>query len=256
MSNLSFKDFALAKGFKLPVSMRAVATSLGMTAPPVSLRAMISTAAPFVPASPGTLAVGSGETAFTWYDQATPPFWILSPTIPLRAATSFEFKLWKSSSAGDNTLVQDTVLALSQVLLTNQTMYYVAGALAGSYVYQIIAINEFGTASTPLLTAQLSIPPAAPNIDVTQSGQNLYRVNGTGFQNWNGQSLLLDVDGGITWAHGTQTLVSISQGGFSTNVSTTNLCATVGSKGALRFYVSIQGQVGAVSNVVTGYSCP
>ena len=81
MSGISFKSFALAKGFSLPVSAIAVAKSLNLHSP-VSIRAMIATAAPFVPSSLSYASLAWGIAAFTWSDPAAPPLGINRSPIP------------------------------------------------------------------------------------------------------------------------------------------------------------------------------
>lgn len=198
----------------------------------------------------------SGLAFFGWFDQAAPPLFQETNPDPLRAATSFEFKLWSSNEI----LVDDAVLPLSSVLLTNGGMAYSPGVLNGSYKYQITAINSFGSAATPVLTAQFAAPDAAPNIIVTRIGNtNDFQVKGTGFGAWNGQSVLVNADAGLTFIGGpnsVQQSVTVSQGAFTTNVHAAAPCDSSGGSGSpLRFYVSLKNQLGNISNVVTGLSC-
>jgi hypothetical protein len=258
MSNLSFTNFALAAGFKVPLSTLAIARSLGMTAPPaVSMRAMIATAEPFEPADPFYAVTSAGDANFAWWDRADPPLFVTLPADPLRAATLFEFKLWTSSDAG-TTVIQDAILPASgAVRLTTGSMLYGAGPLDGSYTYQITAINQFGTASTSVLAAHFNPPAVTPIISVTRVGTNIFRVEGSEFTSLAGQSMQVNADPGITSIPVTHVAVTIpSSGSFAVDVNTASLCALATSGAPINFYVSVPDSVTVVSNIVTGNSCP
>jgi hypothetical protein len=256
MTDLSFKNFALATGFKLPVSAIAVAKSLHMSPPPpVSMRAMMATAGPFVP---NDLLVGvatAGVAVFGWSDPATP---FLQPPDSLRAATSFEFKLWSWPTTASRILIDDAILPLSSVILGNGSMEYFPGVLDGAYTYQITAINHFGTASTSVQTAQFAPPAAAPTITVVSAGTNVFQVKGTGFGKWNGQSIVVEADAGVPTTLTVRVPTTVSQDAFTTNINTAGICEQAGG-GPLLFYATSGAGLGNVSPVISNkvpMSCP
>lgn len=253
MSNLSFKAFAQAKGFSPPIGALKVASAMHVNGPPptISLRGLMATLAPFVPSNLSFNTDGSGATWFYWWDPAALPPWYNGTPDPQRAATSFEFKLWRN-----NALVTDVTLPLANVLLTNEGMAYSAGVLNGSYTYQIIAFDAFGSASTPVQGAQFS-PTTGPTITVTTVGKNAWQVAGTGFNAWNGQQVLVSAAAGATYQSETSQQVMVTNlGNFdigSFNVG--NLCQQTGG-GQLKFFVSLPNSpTNVISNTVTGLSC-
>jgi hypothetical protein len=251
---LSFKSFATAKKFAPPVSAVAVANSLNMHAPPaISMRAMIATAAPFVPYKP-SYADASNAGQFLWYDEAALPPWFQPPAPdPLRAATSFEFVLWFQASPTSKTLVDDTIL--SQSVASGGGLGYSPGVLDGNYTFQITAINAFGSASTPVMPAQFAPPAAAPNITavLVNSATSEFQVTGTGFEQWNGKTVLINAEAGVTFAHAVQQSVIVdSSGGFSQTIKAAGVCQHASP---LRFSVSLPSSAGHISNLVTT-NCP
>lgn len=254
MTALSFKDFVLAKGFTLPVSALAVAKSLNMNPPPpASMRAMIATAAPFVPIDLAFNTAGQAVAWFYWLDQAAPPSLFGPPPQPepLRAATSFEFKLWSLPSPTSQVLVNDVILPLSSVLLENGGMAHAVGVLSGNYLFQITAINHFGSAASPQVAAQFAPPASAPNITVSPIGKDIFQVQGTGFDAWNGRSISVNAAAGLTGTFAMEQPVSVSQGAFTTRVNTAAICGKAGPGASVFFTVVVTGSVGGISNIVT-----
>jgi hypothetical protein len=266
MSDLSFKGFAIAKGFSLPVSAKAVAKSLGMNPPPppISMRAMIATAAPLVPAN---LSYNPGV---SWWDQAALPPWLQPPyPDPIRAATSFEIKFWQGQPSTGEVLVIDVTLPLSSVISssggTSIGMYYYPGVLDGIYTFQITAINPFGSASTSAVSEMFTPPAGSPNITVTRSpaSPNLYSITGTGFEAYNGQSVTVEADVGVGSPASPSlrkvVVVVVNNGGFAiSSFSVAGICGSAagGSGSPLRFYVlQTINSPGAISNIVTGLTC-
>jgi hypothetical protein len=249
MSDLSFKNFVLASGFELPVSALVVAKSLNMSPPPpVSMRAMIATAAPFVPYDLLVGVATAGVAVFGWSDPATP---FLQPqNDSLRAATSFEFKLWSWPTSASSILVDDAILPLTSVILGNGSMEYFPGVLDGAYTYQITAINPFGTASTSVQTAQFAPPSAAPIITVVPAGTNVFKVDGTGFDTWNGQSIVVEADAGVPTTLTVRVATTVSHGAVATNVNTAGICEQAGG-GPLLFYATLDTGPGTVSPVIS-----
>jgi len=255
--DLSFRAFATAKGFNLPVKMSAVAASLNFS-PPVSLRALIGTAAPYMPILISFDTAASG-TSFVWYDEANLPPWIweadgsqYGPPNPLRQATSFEFKLWQSPSG---TLFVDDTIPNSTPSGSGLPVEFSPGVLTGAFIYQITAFNSFGSASTAQLGPISITPPAGgPTITVKATGAtgtNSFKIQGTGFDAWIGQPVNVNVDVGATFALSqvpVPTAQVNGQGGFIKKLVAT-VCS--GNSGApLRFSVSQQGLAGSISNLV------
>ena len=115
-------------------------------------------------------------------------------------------------------------------------------------------------ASTPTPTPTPT-PPAAATITVTRIGSaNMFQVIGTGFEAWSGKSVLVNADAGITFPGGSdsvqQPVTVNSQGAFISKVNAAVACSNSGGSGSpLRFYLSLQGQPGNISNIVMGLSC-
>lgn len=253
MSNLSFKAFAQAKGFSPPIGALKVASSMHVNGPPptISLRVLMATLAPFVPSNTSSNTDSSGSAWFYWWDPAALPPWYNGTPDPQRAATSYEFKLWLNGA-----LITDVTLPLASVILTNEGMAYSAGVLNGSYTYQIIAFDAFGSAATAILGAQFS-PTTGANIKVTTAGKNAWQVAGTGFNAWNGQQLLVFAASGLSYQSETsQTVTVTGQGNFIIpNFNVGSVCQQSGG-GPLKFFVSLPNSpITVVSNTVTGLSC-
>lgn len=257
MSNLSFKTFAQAKGFSLPVSTLAVAKSLNISPPPppISMRAMIATAAPLTPVGL-TYNASGGAVEFSWYDQANLPPWFNNYPAPnpLRQATSFEFKLWFWPTPNSSILIADVMLPGGND--PNSLPFgYGAGVLDGTYTFQIIAINAFGSTPTAVQTANIPAPVAAPNISVGGAA-NMFQIHGTGFEPWNGQDVLVSADAGATYSFSVSTSVTVNNGTFTAPLNTTGVCGQAGPGGALRFYVSLpNAPLSIISNIITGLAC-
>jgi hypothetical protein len=259
--DLSFAAFASAKGFSDPVSAEAVAASMHVN-PPISLRELIGTAAPYAPVEVSYATNASG-TSFLWYDEANLPPWIFDadgspfgPPDALRQATSFEIQLRKSPG---NTIVADATIQNTNENGDGQPIGYGAGVLDGTYTYQITADNDFGSASTGLQGPITVTPPApGPNITVelVDSTTSTFQVRGTGFDDWNGMKVNINI--GLdsptsNFVDQNPWPVTVTQGAFTTNVPVT-LCS--GNPGVgLTFSVSQQGAVGAISNLFNE-NCP
>jgi hypothetical protein len=98
----------------------------------------------------------------------------------------------------------------------------------------------------------------SPNITIERVGSvgSVFQVNGTGFEKWNGQSILVNADPPFAGQQTLQQQVSISNGTFTIEVNTANVCGEAGPGASLHFYASLPGSVGAISNVVSGVPCP
>jgi len=88
----------------------------------------------------------------------------------------------------------------------------------------------------------------------------MFQVIGTGFEAWSGKSVLVNADAGITFpgaSDSVQQPVTVnSQGAFISKVNAAVACSNSGGSGSpLRFYLSLQGQPGNISNIVMGLSC-
>lgn len=253
---ISFKSFALAKGFGIPTKALAVANSLNFH-PPVSLRALIGTAGPFEPImiSYATSATG---TSFQWYDEANLPPWVWEadgspygqPDM-IRQASSFEFKLWQSP---ENNLIVDDMVPYGVPSGSGLPAGYLAGVLNGNFTYQIIAFNGFGTASTPKVGPIDIVPPApGPHIDVIKVDDktNKFQIKGTGFGSWANQTVYINVDRAIGAAGAVSqepvpTVLIDDQGEFNTSITAT-VCAGHPAD-SLRFSVTPENTVGSISN--------
>ena len=254
--NLSFKAFALKEGFSPPVSAAAVASSLHV-ARPVSLRALIGTAAPYQPILISWAAAASG-TSFEWYDEANLPPWIweadgspYGPPNPLRAATSFEFKLWQNPSGN---LVSDTTIPVTSAVGSGLPIAFSPGVLDGSFKYQIVALNSSGSASAgPQGPITITPPAPGPTITAQSIGTNMYQVQGSGFGNWANKTVNINVELGIGASAGVPqspvpTAQVNGQGAFSVPVTAT-VCS--GHQGAqLTLSVSQPGSASAISNLL------
>jgi hypothetical protein len=254
--DLSFKAFALKEGFSLPVSAAAVASSLHVVRP-VSLRALIATAAPYQPILISWAVAASG-TSFEWYDEANLPPWIWAadgssygPPNPLRAATSFEFKLWQNP--GGN-LVTDTTIPVTNAVGGGLPIVFSPGVLDGSFKYQIVALNSSGSASAgPQGPITITPPAPGPTITAQSIGTNMFQVQGSGFGNWANTTVNINVEIGI----GASPLVGQSpvptvqvdgQGAFSVPVTATICSGHAGAQ--LTLSVSQPNSFGAISNLL------
>jgi hypothetical protein len=261
VTDLSFAAFASAKGFSDPVSAEAVAASMNVN-PPISLRELIGTAAPYAPVEV-SYATGASGTSFLWYDAANLPPWIFDaddspygPPDALRQATSFEFQLWKSPTG---MILTDTTIPNANANGDGQSIGYGAGILNGTYTYQITAYNDFGSASTGLLGPIAVTPPAAaPNITavLVDPASNTFQVHGTGFDAWNGTQVNINVEVSILTSntYGQDPVpVLVTQGGFTWPVEATVCSDWPGNQ--LTFSVSQQGSYGSISNLFNTH-CP
>src|ERR1700723_1849236 len=102
--SLSFEQFVTRfLGLKLPVKALDVASASGLTQRPISLRAVISTGAPFMPDntivnSSGNVVTGKGPPVviFSWTDPAVTGG---SPD-SRRQATSWNLTVWEAEGTG------------------------------------------------------------------------------------------------------------------------------------------------------------
>jgi hypothetical protein len=252
---ISFKAFVLVKGFNVPVKASAVATSLNFH-PPVSLRALIGTAGPYEPINVSYTTTVEG-TGFLWYDEANLPPWIwkaddspYGPPDPIRQATRFDLKIW---DAPGNNVIIDEPIPYNVPNGSGLPAVYDAGVLDGSYTYQVTAFNQFGTASIPKTgPIQITPPAPGPNIAVVTVGANEFQVKGTGFEDWAGQTVDINVDIGPSFSVSQEPVPTArvdDQGGFNTNIQAT-ICG--GRPGApLRFSVTEQAAAGFVGKLIS-----
>jgi hypothetical protein len=98
----------------------------------------------------------------------------------------------------------------------------------------------------------------SPAITVERVGSagSVFQVRGTGFDQWNGRTVLVNADPPFAGQQTLQQSVSVSNGTFSVEVNVAGVCADAGPGASLNFYVSLPGLIGAISNVVSGIPCP
>jgi hypothetical protein len=195
----SFKDFVVNfEHLTLPAHARAVASSAGFSAPPISLRKVMDIGAPYVPdVHTYPIADYSGNTDpgptvdFYWMDPANYPPWITDsdnyagPADPnqARQATSWNLKVWEASSwAPPGVPVIDVNVPFSNETSGLVAWSYIGDQLNGEYVYQVTAYNDYGSAATGARNVAIPIPGATPNINVIYLGSgNSFKVTGSGF---------------------------------------------------------------------------
>lgn len=255
---LSFKQFATRfLGLKLPVKAVHAASAAGFVLRPISLRAVISSAAPYVPAhtavddsnntgpQPGG---GPPVVVFSWSDPANSPASGSTPSNPLRQATSWNLTVSEAriTVAETNSFVVlpgVPVINNASVPLKNETAGlvkydYVYIQLHGEYAYRITAINDYGSTSTETIPVAIAIPGRTPSIGVTYLGTpNLFRIKGTGFTPRAGAKTV--VTGGSGFANIVY-LTADSSGGIDTTQSFQGLCSEAGG-GKLQFQVTDLG---------------
>jgi hypothetical protein len=132
--------------------------------------------------------------------------------------------------------------------------YYPPGLPPGSYTYQVTAINDFGSASA----TQTVTFATGPQITVTPVKENLFQVNGTGFDEWNGHTLTVDVNAGaaLQFPAPPQPTMVNNQGELTAQINTAEICGKAGSNATLRFSVGWPQQPGSIGNIVTSFTCP
>jgi len=191
---ISFKDFATQfEKLQLPVSANAVAASLNFVHRPISLRQVISTGAPYVPnlegcplpfAQQGAVIGGPGLTDFCWYDVASLPPWVaaggsLQPGNPLRIATSWMLATWEATSTNTKGIqIINTPISRNGEL--NQIVYGWPQELIGNYLFQITAYNNYGSASTEIISVKITLP-INPRINTNSLANNIFNIVGDGF---------------------------------------------------------------------------
>ena len=102
-----------------------------------------------------------------------------------------------------------------------------------------------------------------PNITVERVGKvgAVFQVRGTGFEQWNGQSIQVNADPPFAGQETLQQPASINSGTFSIEVNAAAVCGGAGPGASLHFYASLPtasvGEISKViSNVVSGIPCP
>jgi hypothetical protein len=254
---LSFKEFATQfLRLKLPVKAVDAASAAGFVHRPISLRAVISSAAPYVPAhtavddSNNTVPGRGGGppiVVFSWLDPANSPASGSTPSNPLRRATSWNLTVTEAqiTVAETNSFVvlPGVPVINSSVPLKNETaglvQYdYVYIQLHGEYVYQITAFNDYGSASTGTIPVAIAIPGQTPSISVTYLGTpNSFRIKGTGFTPRAGVKIV--VTGGSGFANIVY-LTADSSGSINTTQYFQGLCSEAGG-GQLQFQATDLG---------------
>jgi hypothetical protein len=157
----SFKDFAtqFVKVAFPPTSMGKVATAIGFDTRPISLRAMMATAAPYVPDLSWLSFVDNSQkntppgwqVIFLWTDDANlPPWdydsgaWSGPPPNTARAATSWQFTVWPPGGSP----VIDATVPVANENTVGGVQYIYSGELVGNFDYQITAYNNYGSSTT------------------------------------------------------------------------------------------------------------
>jgi hypothetical protein len=186
---VSFEDFATQfVKVRLPTALATVASAIGSDKKPISLRAMMDTAAPYVPDITRAAFVDNSQSTppnwrvvFLWTDLANLPPWDSSgwsgpPPNPARAATSWQFTVWP---AGGSPVIDATVPVANEKP-GGGVQYEYNGALVGDFEYRITAFNEYGSASTGTrpITIILGAPVPAPPFGLASNYNYILASNG------------------------------------------------------------------------------
>jgi hypothetical protein len=244
---LSLKQFAT--GFltlRSPVKATDAAAAVGFTRRPISLLAVISSAAPFVPkvgtvplldCSNNTEQPGGGPplVVFSWVDEAN---YGSPPSNPRRQATSWNLTVWEAPSLDPP---QGAPVINATVLPKNESagvlQYdYVSIQLHGEYMYQITAFNDYGSATTGKRgPVAITVPGTSPTIRVKKvGGPNAeFTITGSGFTPGGNVSLLAWASGNGGWGVG-WTITASPHGGISTFNYCKQICSQAGG-GSLQF---------------------
>jgi hypothetical protein len=251
---VSFKQFALQfLGLKLPVRASAAAAAAGFVNRPISLRAVMNSAAPYVPDtskyaivdSSNNVVTGKGPpvVAFFWMDPANYPPWVSTTGSydQRRQATSWTVTVWEAQAEGEEYksfgTIGNPVIDAATVPFSSESgglvQYdYTSIQLNGQYACQITAFDAYDSTSTAKIPIAITIPGVTPSIALTYLGttnQN-FQIKGTGFTPRGGVKISATV-GGYGWF----VYVPVADNGtFDTTQSVVFICKQAGG-GQLQF---------------------
>jgi len=207
---ISFKDFALQfLRVKLPETADAAASASGFTHRPISMRAVIGTAAPYVPdghTHPFIDDTGNSDPGptvyFYWMDEANYPSSITgsgSWSGPLpnqrRQAGSWNLTVWEAGGEPGGPVINANV-PYSNESAGLVSYKYVSIQLDGVYKCQVTAYNNYGSATLVKDPVAITEPGMTPTItSVTYLGTNNFQIKGSGFTPGGQVKLIAQVGG-------------------------------------------------------------
>jgi hypothetical protein len=251
---VSFKQFALQfLALKLPVKASAAASAAGFVNRPISLLAVMRSAAPYVPDtgkyglvdSSNNVVTGKGPpvVAFFWMDPVNYPPWVTTTGSydERRQATSWTVTVWEAQAEGEEyksfSTIGNPVINAAEVPFSSESaglvQYdYTSIQLNGQYGCQITAFDAYGSTSTGIIPIAITIPGVTPSITLNYLGttnQN-FAIKGTGFTPRGGVKIAATV-GGYGWF----VYVPVAENGtFATTQSVSSICKQAGG-GQLQF---------------------
>ena len=240
---LSFKQFATQfLGRKLRVTVRDAASAAGFVHPPISLRAVISSAAPYVPAHSAIDASNNTDpgqgggppiVVFSWLDPANSPASGSTPPNQLRQATWWNLTVKEAGGEIGGPVINETVPFRNETAGVVK-FTYTSYQLDGQYFFQVTAFNDYGSASTAE-TVWITVPGRIPTIKVTDAGgpNADFTIMGSGFTPGGNVKILAWASGNGGW--GTiETIAATQDGVISTFTSCKSICSQAGG-GQLQF---------------------
>jgi len=255
---LSFNEFATQLlNLGLPVKALDAASKAGFTKPPISLQAVISSAAPYGPV--GSAVDDSNNTdpgpavVFSWTDPANAPASGGTPPDRLRQATSWNLTVWEAPSLHpkSNVPVINVTVPFKNEAAGLVQYNYVGDQLDGQYIYQITAFNDFGSALTTK-EVWITVPGVTPNISVSYLGESQWEVKGSGFTPGAEVSVQVWATGNGGWGGGGGAPADL-QGKIQTTVNSFFPCSKAG-QGQVQFWAT-DGATKAQSNTINK-TCP
>jgi hypothetical protein len=251
----SFKDFATKwLNFKTPLHASAVASSVGFTKRPISLRQVMATAGPYKPdVSTYPIANYTQNTtpnpivSFFWMDPANYPPWVSlsGPTPdPRREATSWNLTVVEAGGEVGGPVIDVTVPLKNEA--AGLVQYdYTSIQLDGVYNCQVTAYNSYGSAAAGRNNVGIIIPGTTPDITVVYTGSHNYKITGSGFTPGGQVKFVAQVSGFAL----EQTDAAGKKGSISANMNCEQPCSEA-KGGTLQFQATDQA-TGVQSNSPT-----